>query len=97
MARWRHKAMHSLRLAKWRIGHLLANNLARVYLVAATLDLALVSATMQRMNIDEVIFRRLKGARSLSHPLVLRRIAWMLRSWFETSRNWLSKQQGTFE
>jgi len=54
-----------------RIGHVITNNLARVHLVAAGLGIALVSVTMQRMNIDGVVFRRLKDAPQLKSPLSL--------------------------
>jgi DNA-binding transcriptional LysR family regulator len=45
-----------------RIGHFVANNISRLALVAAGLGVALVAASMQRMNIEGVVFRRLKGA-----------------------------------
>ena len=54
-----------------RIGHIVANNIARLALVAAGLGIALVSASMQRMNIEGVVFRRLKGVPHLKAPLNL--------------------------
>jgi DNA-binding transcriptional LysR family regulator len=45
-----------------RIGHIVANNISRLAFVAVGLGVALVSASMQRVNIDGVVFRHLKGA-----------------------------------
>jgi DNA-binding transcriptional LysR family regulator len=52
-----------------RIGHVVANNLSRLSLVAADLGIAVVGATMQRMNVEGVVFRQLKGAPQLKTPL----------------------------
>lgn len=54
-----------------RIGHVVANNLSRLNLVAAGLGIAFISESMQRMNIEGVVFRRLKGVAHLKVPLNL--------------------------
>jgi DNA-binding transcriptional LysR family regulator len=45
-----------------RIGHIVANNISRLAFVAVGLGVALVSASMQRLNIEGVVFRHLKSA-----------------------------------
>ena len=50
------------------IGHVAANNLSRLNLVAAGLGIAVVSAAMQRMSIEGVVYRRL-NAPQLKIPL----------------------------
>jgi DNA-binding transcriptional LysR family regulator len=50
------------------IGHVAANNLSRLNLVAAGLGVAVVSAAMQRMSIEGVVYRRL-NAPQLKIPL----------------------------
>ena len=54
-----------------RVGHIVSNNISRLAFVAAGLGIALVSASMQRMNIEGVVFRRLKGALQLKVSLNL--------------------------
>jgi DNA-binding transcriptional LysR family regulator len=54
-----------------RIGHVVANNQSRLNLVAAGLGIAFISKSMQRMTIDGVVFRRLKGLAHLRVPLNL--------------------------
>ena len=54
-----------------RIGHVVANNLSRLNLIATGLGIAVVSASMQRMNIEGVVYRRLKGAPQFKIPLNL--------------------------
>ena len=58
-----------------RIGHIVSNNISRLAFVAVGLGIGLVSASMQRMNIDGVVFRRLKGTPQPKVPfnLVTRR------------------------
>jgi DNA-binding transcriptional LysR family regulator len=48
-----------------RVGHVVPNNLSRLNLVAASLGVAIIAASLQRMNIDGVVYRRLKGAKQL--------------------------------
>src|SRR5262249_60551502 len=48
-----------------RVGHVVPNNLSRLNLVAANLGIAIVAASLQRMNIDGVVYRRLKRAEQL--------------------------------
>src|SRR5262249_40698648 len=43
------------------IGHVVANNQSRLNLVAAGLGIAFISESMQRMTVEGVVFRRLKG------------------------------------
>jgi DNA-binding transcriptional LysR family regulator len=54
-----------------RVGHIVSNHISRLSLVAAGLGIALVSPSMRRMNIEGVVFRRLKGAAQLMIPLNL--------------------------
>jgi DNA-binding transcriptional LysR family regulator len=54
-----------------RVGHVVPNNLSRLNLVAAKLGIAIVPASLQRVNIDGVVYRRLKGATHLKIPLNL--------------------------
>src|SRR5258707_14914281 len=42
-----------------RVGHVVPNNLSRLNLVAANLGIAIIAASLQRMNIDGVVYRRL--------------------------------------
>jgi DNA-binding transcriptional LysR family regulator len=51
-----------------RVGHVASNNVSRLNLVAAGLGIAMVAASMRRMNIDGVTYRRLKGT-PLTLPL----------------------------
>jgi DNA-binding transcriptional LysR family regulator len=53
------------------IGHVVANNLSRLSLVAAELGIAVVGASMQRLNVEGVVFRQLKGVAQLKTPLNL--------------------------
>src|SRR5262249_25282124 len=54
-----------------RIAHLVSNNISRLALVAAGQGIALMSASMQRMNIEGVVFRRLTGSAHFKMPLLL--------------------------
>jgi DNA-binding transcriptional LysR family regulator len=54
-----------------RVGHVVGNNLSRLSLVAADLGVAVVGASMQRMNIEGVVFRQLKSATQIKTPLNL--------------------------
>ncbi len=53
-----------------RVGHVVPNNLSRLNLVAANLGIAIIAASLQRMNIDGVVYRRLI-AKQLKIPLNL--------------------------
>jgi DNA-binding transcriptional LysR family regulator len=52
-----------------RVSSVVANNLSRLSLVAADLGIAVVAASMQRMNIEGVVFRQLKGVTQIKTPL----------------------------
>jgi DNA-binding transcriptional LysR family regulator len=54
-----------------RVGHVVANNLSRLNFIAAGLGIAVVAASFQRLNIDGVVYRRLKGAAQPKAPLNL--------------------------
>ena len=54
-----------------RVRHVVLNNISRLALVAAGLGIAVVTASMQRMNIEGVVYRRLKSATQLKAPLIL--------------------------
>jgi DNA-binding transcriptional LysR family regulator len=54
-----------------RVGHVVANNLSRLNFVAAGLGIAVVAASFQRMNIDGVVYRRLRGTMQPRAPLNL--------------------------
>jgi DNA-binding transcriptional LysR family regulator len=54
-----------------RIGYIAPHHLSTLNLVAAGLGVSLVSASVQRMNIEGVVFRRLKGAAQIKVPLNL--------------------------
>jgi DNA-binding transcriptional LysR family regulator len=54
-----------------RVGHVVGNNLSRLSLVAADLGIAVVGASMQRMNIEGVVFCQLKGVTQIKTPLNL--------------------------
>jgi DNA-binding transcriptional LysR family regulator len=54
-----------------RVGHVVPHISSRLNLVAAGLGIALVASSLQRMNIEGVVFRRLKGAPQLKVPLDL--------------------------
>jgi DNA-binding transcriptional LysR family regulator len=58
-----------------RIGHIVTDNLSRLAFVAVGLGISLVAASMQRLNIEGVVFRRLKGTPQPKFPfnLVTRR------------------------
>lgn len=45
-----------------RVGHVVPHHLSTMNLVAAGLGVGIVSASMQRMNVEGVVYRRLKGA-----------------------------------
>jgi DNA-binding transcriptional LysR family regulator len=52
-----------------RVGYIAPHHLSTLNLVAAGLGVSLVSASVQRMNIEGVVFRRLKGAAQIKVPL----------------------------
>ncbi len=54
-----------------RVGHVVPNNLSRLNLVAANLGIAIIAASLQQMNIDGVVYRRLKRAKKLKLRLSL--------------------------
>src|SRR5262245_29241221 len=54
-----------------RVGHVVPHISSRLNLVAAGLGIALVASSLQRMNIEGVVFRRLKGSPQLKVPLDL--------------------------
>jgi DNA-binding transcriptional LysR family regulator len=54
-----------------RVGHVVPNNLSRLNLVAANLGIAVIAASLQRINIDGVVYRRLKRDKQLKIPLNL--------------------------
>src|SRR5262249_14999862 len=54
-----------------RIGHVVPNNVSRLNLVAATLGIAIVADSFRRLNIDGVVYRRLKGTGQLNIQLNL--------------------------
>jgi DNA-binding transcriptional LysR family regulator len=54
-----------------RVGYVVPNNLSRLNLVAASLGIAIVATSLRRMNIDGVVYRRLKGAKQLKISLNL--------------------------
>jgi DNA-binding transcriptional LysR family regulator len=53
------------------VGHLVPHMLSRLNLVAAGFGILVVSGSMQRMKIEGVVYRRLKGATELRAPLIL--------------------------
>jgi DNA-binding transcriptional LysR family regulator len=53
-----------------RVSPVVSNSLARLSLVAAGLGIAVVSASLRRVNIDGIVYRRLKNA-TLTSPLNL--------------------------
>jgi DNA-binding transcriptional LysR family regulator len=54
-----------------RIGHVVPHHLSTLNLVAAGLGIAVVSNSLKRMNIEGVVYRRLKGVTQLKIPLDL--------------------------
>ena len=54
-----------------RVRHVAPHHLSTLNLVAAGLGVSIVSASVQRMNIEGVVFRRLKGAEQIKVPLNL--------------------------
>lgn len=54
-----------------RVGQVVPDFSARLNLIAAGLGIAVVPASTQRVNIDGIIYFRLKGAKHLKVPLVL--------------------------
>ena len=54
-----------------RIGHIVADNISRLAFVGVGLGISLVAASMQRLNIEGVVFRRLKGAPQPKFPFNL--------------------------
>jgi DNA-binding transcriptional LysR family regulator len=53
------------------VGHVAPDNLSRINLVAAGLGIAIVSSSTQRMNVEGVVYRRLRSASPLRVPLNL--------------------------
>src|SRR5262245_52299466 len=53
------------------VGHVVPDFSSRLNLIAAGLGIAVVAASTERMNVEGVTYRRLKGARQLKVPLVL--------------------------
>jgi DNA-binding transcriptional LysR family regulator len=53
------------------VGHVVSNNLSRLNFIAAGLGVAVVAASFQRLNIDGVVYRHLKGAGQPKAPLNL--------------------------
>ena len=54
-----------------RVSHIAPHHLSTLNLVAAGLGVSIVSASVERMNIEGVVFRRLKGAAQIRVPLNL--------------------------
>src|SRR5712671_7508316 len=54
-----------------RVGQIVPNNLSRLNLVAANLGIAIIATSLQQMNIDGVVYRRLKRAKKLKIPFNL--------------------------
>jgi DNA-binding transcriptional LysR family regulator len=54
-----------------RVGLIVPHISARLNFVAAGLGVAVVAASLQRMNVEGVAYRRLKGAAQLTVPLAL--------------------------
>ena len=54
-----------------RVGQIVPNNRSRLNLVAANLGIALIAASLQRNNIEGVVYRRLKHPKQLKIPLNL--------------------------
>jgi DNA-binding transcriptional LysR family regulator len=53
------------------VGHVVSNNLSRLNFIAAGLGVAVVAASFQRLNIDGVVYRHLKGLTQPKAPLNL--------------------------
>jgi DNA-binding transcriptional LysR family regulator len=53
------------------VGYVVPDMLSRLNLVAAGLGIVVMSASMQRMNIEGVVYRPIKGSAQLSAPLIL--------------------------
>jgi DNA-binding transcriptional LysR family regulator len=54
-----------------RVGQIVPNNRSRLNLVAANLGIALIAASLQRNNVEGVVYRRLKHAKQLKIPFNL--------------------------
>jgi len=54
-----------------RVGYVVPDMLSRLNLVAAGLGIVVVSRSMQRMNIESVVYRPLQGTAQLRAPLIL--------------------------
>jgi DNA-binding transcriptional LysR family regulator len=54
-----------------RVGHIAPNSLSRLNLVAANLGIGLIAASVQRIRIEGVVYRRLKRVKQLNVPLNL--------------------------
>jgi DNA-binding transcriptional LysR family regulator len=54
-----------------RVNHIAPHHLSTLNLVAAGLGVSIVSSSVERMNIEGVVFRRLKGAAQIKVPLNL--------------------------
>jgi DNA-binding transcriptional LysR family regulator len=53
------------------VGHVVPDMLSRLNLVAAGLGIVVVSASMQRMKIEGIVYRPIKGSAQLRAPLIL--------------------------
>ena len=54
-----------------RVSHVVANNLSRLNLVAAGMGISVVAASAQQINIEGVVYRRIRGVPKLKVPLNL--------------------------
>jgi DNA-binding transcriptional LysR family regulator len=54
-----------------RVSHVIANNLSRLNLVAAGIGISVVAASAQRINIEGVVYRRIRSVPQLKVPLNL--------------------------
>jgi DNA-binding transcriptional LysR family regulator len=50
------------------VGHVVPDNISRLNLVAAGFGVAIVPVSLQRMNVEGVVYRRLRGAPELKIP-----------------------------
>jgi DNA-binding transcriptional LysR family regulator len=76
-----------------RVGYVVPNNISRLNLVAAGLGIAIIAASLQRMNVEGVVYRRLKRAKSLKIPLSLAWVATTRPRWSCNSSSWRGKWQ----
>lgn len=54
-----------------RVSHVVGNNLSRLNLVAAGIGISVIAASARRINIEGVVYRRIRGAPQLKVPLNL--------------------------